>query len=130
MPAPIILISNRRLKPGPFQAYKARYANAVQLFDASRPGTLAHSAYLGENGMDVSVVTAFADAEAMEVHILGLGSSPQKAQESMDFVGLEIYGAPSAATMHNIQGMLGDGVPVCIRPGVIGGYIRAGNPPE
>jgi hypothetical protein len=130
MPAPIILISNQRLKPGQFEAYKARYANAVQRFLASRPGTLAHSAYLSENGTDVSVVIAFADVDAMEAHMLGLGSSPQKAQESMDFVSIEIYGAPSAATLAAIQNMVGKGVPLSIRPRVIDGYIRAGNPRE
>jgi hypothetical protein len=124
MAAPLILISNQRLKPGQFEAYKTRYAAAVQRFLAGRPGTLAHAAYLGEDQV-VSVVMAFADAEAMEVHILGLGTSPQKAQETMDFVSVQIYGAPSSATIHAIHGIVGEGVPLTIRPEVIDGYIRS-----
>lgn len=124
MAAPIILISNQRLKPGQFEAYKARYAGAVQRFLAGRPGTLAHAAYLGEDQV-VSVVIAFADAEAMEVHMLGLGSSPQKAQESMDFVSVQIYGAPTTVTIQAIRGIVGEGVPLTIRPQVIDGYIRS-----
>lgn len=129
MTAPIVLISNQRLKPGQFEVYKTRHAGAVQRFLAGRPGTLAHAAYLGEDQV-VSVVMAFADAEAMEVHMLGLGSSPQKAQESMDFVSVEIYGAPSAATIQAIRGILGEGVPVTIRSRVIDGYIRTAAAPE
>jgi hypothetical protein len=124
MTAPLILISNQRLKPGQFEPYKTRYAGAVQRFIAGRPGTLAHAAYLGEDQV-VSVVMVFADAEAMEVHMLGLGSSPQKAQESMDFVSVEIYGAPTTATTRAIRGILGEGVPLTIRSQVIDGYIRS-----
>ena len=126
MPAPLILVSHQRLKPGQSETYKARYAGAVQRFLAGRPGTLAHSAYLSDNEVDVSVVMAFADARAMEIHMLGLGSSPQKAQESMDFVGIEIYGAPTAATLQAIHGMVGEGIPVTIQPHVIDGFIRTG----
>lgn len=130
MAAPLILISHQRLKPGQVEAYKARYAGAVQRFIAGRPGTLAHSAYLSQSGTDVRVVMAFADAQAMEVHMLGLGTSPQKAQESMDFVAVEIYGAPTPATMRAIHGIVGEGVPVTIWPEVVDGYIRTGAAPQ
>src|SRR5574340_487811 len=124
MSAPIILVSNQRLKPGQFEAYKTRYAGAVQRFLAGRPGTLAHAAYLGDDQV-VSVVMAFADSQAMEIHMLGLGSSPQKAQESMEFISIEIYGAPTDATTRAVRGIVGEGVPVTIRSQVIDGYIRS-----
>jgi len=126
MPAPIILISNQRIKPGRLEAYKERYSDAVQRFLARRPGTLAHAAYTNEDATEVSVVMAFADAQAMEVHILGLGSSPQGAQENMGFVSVDIYGAPSAAALEGIHSMVGPGVPVTVRPHAVNGFIRSG----
>jgi len=125
MPAPIVLISNQRIKPGRLEAYKSNYAQAVERLTANRPDTLAHSAYLSADGAEVSVVMAFRDAAAMELHMRGLGATPQRAQESMEFVSVQIFGYPQPATLELIRGIVGPGVPVTIKPQVVAGYIRA-----
>lgn len=126
MTVPILLISNQRIKPGQLHAYKENYAGAVERFQKSRPRTLLHSAYLGPDGTDVSVVMAFEDANAMEAHMRGLGASPQRAQESMDFVSVEIFGNPNDATIAIIKEMVGPAVPVTIKAEPVAGYIRGG----
>jgi hypothetical protein len=127
VPAPIILISNQRIKPGKLDAYRANYAGAVERFRTTRPQTLLHSAYLGPNGADVSVVMAFQDADALELHLRGLGASPQRAQESMEFVSVQIFGSPNEATLAIIREMVGPVVPVTISAEPIAGYIRGGS---
>lgn len=127
MPAPIVLVSNQRIQPGKVEEYKAKYAAAAERFRTDRPNTLAHSAYLSEDATQVSVVMAFLDAEAMEVHLRGLGSSPQQAQEFMQFVSLQIYGMPTAASLDLIRQMVGPDVPVTMKPEVVAGYIRLGS---
>lgn len=127
MPAPLILISNQRIKPGRLDAYRANYAGAVQRFETTRPQTLLHSAYLGPEGTDVSVVMAFQDAAAMELHMRGLGASPQRAQESMDFVSVQVFGTPNDATIAIIKDIVGPAVPVTIHAEPIAGYFRGGS---
>ena len=127
MPAPIILISNQRIKPEKLDAYRANYAGAVERFQKTRPQTLLHSAYLSPDGTDVSVVMAFQDADAMETHMRGLGASPQRAQEWMDFVSVQIFGSPNSATMELIKDMVGPAVPVTINAEPIAGYVRGGS---
>ena len=124
MPAPIVLISNQRIKPGKLEAYRANYAQAVERFLAGRPGTLTHSAYLNAEGTEVSVVMTFLDADAMDVHMQGLGASPQRAQESMEFVSLQIFGSPRPATLQLIREMVGPETPIMLRPDPVAGYTR------
>ena len=131
MPAPIVLISNQRIKPDMLETYKSNYARAVERFISGWPRTLAHAAYLGEDAAQVSVVMAFADAEAMEAHLRGLGDAPRRAQESMDFISLQIYGSPTEAALDLIRTRIAPGVPMTIMPAAIAGYIRGGpNAPQ
>jgi hypothetical protein len=127
MPAPIILISNQRIKPGKLDTYRSNYAGAVERFEQTRPQTLLHSAYLGPQADEVSVVMAFQHADAMETHMRGLGASPQRAQESMDFLSVQIFGSPNTATLAIIKEMVGPGVPVTINAEPIAGYFRGGS---
>ena len=127
MPAPIVLISKQRLKPGKLETYRANYAGAVERFEKTRPHTLLHSAYLGPEGQEVSVIMAFQDADSMELHLRGLGASPQRAQESMDFVSVQVFGSPNDATLALIKEMVGPAVPVTIHAESIAGYFRGGS---
>lgn len=127
MPAPIILISNQCIKAGKLDAYRANYAGAVERFRTTRPQTLLHSAYLGPDGKAVTVIMVFQDADAMEEHMRGLGASPQRAQESMDFVSVQILGTPNEATLAIIADIVGPAVPVTICAEPIAGYVRGGH---
>jgi hypothetical protein len=46
MSAPIVFISNQRIKPGKLDEYKAYYRQVAEMTEANKPGTAAHLAYL------------------------------------------------------------------------------------
>jgi hypothetical protein len=70
------------------------------------------------------LIQVYANAEAMEQHVQGLGEIAKKSYESMDVVSFEIYGNPSEATLSMMANLAKSGVPVIISPQCNGGYIR------
>ena len=95
MSAPIVFISQNRVIEGQLDSLKEYYRQVAEMTEANKPGTLAHMAYLNEEGTEMSIVHLFPDAAAMERHMVGVDELARKARDFMESVRLEIYGAPS-----------------------------------
>lgn len=124
MPTPIVFISNQRIKEGKLDEYEQYYRQVAEMTEANKPGTVAHLAYANEGGTAVSIVHIFPDAEAMEVHMRGVGELANKAYEYMEIVSFDIYGKPSDAVLEAMMKIAGSGVTLNLKPHLIGGYIR------
>ena len=92
--------------------------------EANKPGTLAHMAFLNEEGTEMSIVHLFPDAAAMERHMVGVDELARKARDFMESVRLEIYGAPSDRVLEMMRQAAGSGVALVVKPQSVGGYIR------
>ena len=124
MSEPIVFISNQRVKEGKLEGYKHYYRQVAEQAKADKPGTIAHIAYHNEEGTELSIIHIFPDAESMEAHMKGVDELAKKAYEYVEILGFEIYGKPTEAVLERMMQIVGSGIPVNIKPQLIGGYIR------
>lgn len=124
MSEPIVFISNQRVKEGKLEGYKHYYRQVAEQTKANKPGTVAHLAYINEEGSELSIIHIFPDAESMELHMIGVDELAKKAFDFIDIVSFEIYGKPSDAVLDMMMQIVGSGVGLSIKPQRIGGYIR------
>lgn len=124
MSEPIIFISNQKIREGKLEEYKALYREVVQRVKDSKPGTVAHLAYVNESGTQASIVHMFPDAEAMELHMQGVDERAQRASELVEYAGFVVYGRPTPRTLEIMQRAAGGKIPLELKNQPIGGYIR------
>ena len=124
MSEPIVFISNQRVKGGKLEEYKHYYRQVAEQAKANKPGTVAHLAYLNEEGSELSIIHIFPDAESMELHMKGVDELAKKAYEYVEILSFEIYGKPADTVLENMMQIVGSRVALNIRPQLIGGYIR------
>ena len=124
MSEPIIFVSNQRVKEGKLDGYKQYYRQVAELTERTKPGTVAHLAYVNDDGTELSIVHIFPDAESMTLHMRGVDELAQKAYEFIEIVSIEIYGRPSDTILENMQQIVGSGVALHLKSQNIGGYIR------
>jgi hypothetical protein len=124
MSAPIVFISNQRIKEGKLEEYQQYYRQVAEMTQAKKPGTVAHLAFANEDGTEASIVHVFPDAESMELHMQGVDELAQKAYEFMEIVSFVIYGRPSDMVLDTMRRIAGSGVALSVKPQNLGGYIR------
>jgi hypothetical protein len=124
MSEPIIFISNQRVKDGKLEEYKLYYRQVAEQAKANKPGTVAHLAYLNEEGSELCIIHVFPDAESMELHMIGVDDLAKKAYEYVEILSFEIYGKPADTVLERMMQIAGSRIPLNIRPQIIGGYIR------
>ena len=120
----IVLISNQRIKEGMLDGYMQTYRREIELIKADKPGTVAHLAYVNENGSEVSMIHVFPDAEALDLHMQGVGERAKKAFEFMEVISYEIYGRPSDSVLKQMQQFAGPGIELNLKLQNMGGYLR------
>jgi hypothetical protein len=124
MSEPIIFISNQKVKEGKLEGYKQYYRQVAEQAKAEKPGTIAHLAYLNEEGAELSIIHIFPDAESMELHMKGVDELAKKAYEYVEILSFEIYGKPADTVLERMMQIVGSRIALNIKPQLIGGYIR------
>jgi hypothetical protein len=124
MSEPIIFISNQRVKEGKLEGYKHYYQQVAEQAKANKTHTVAHLAYHNKEGSEPSIIHIFPDAEAMELHMKGVGQLAKKAFEYVEIVSFEIYGKPTEMVLESMMQIVGSGITLNIWPQPIGSYIR------
>jgi hypothetical protein len=124
MSEPIIFISHQRVKEGKLEGNKQYYRQVAEQAKANKPGTIAHLAYLNEEGSEQSIIHIFPDAESMELHMIGVDELAKKAYEYVEILSFEIYGKPTDTVVERMMQIVGSSITVNIRPQLVGGYIR------
>ena len=94
MSEPIVFISNQRIKEGKLDEYTQAYRQVAELTEANKPGTVAHLAYVNEDGTEMSIVHVFPDAESMELHMQGLTNLRRRRSSSWRSSALRFVGSP------------------------------------
>lgn len=124
MSGAIVFISNQRIKEGKLDAYEQYYRQVAEMTEANKPRTVAHLAYVSEDGTEATIVHMFPDAESMELHVHGVDELAKKAFEFMEIVSLEVYGTPSDKTLQMMKQAAGSGVVLRLKPHAVGGFAR------
>jgi quinol monooxygenase YgiN len=122
--APIVFISHHRIKPGMLDNYIQLYREVVEEIQASKPGTLSHSAYTNEDGSEVSHVHVIQDADAMDIHLQGVSDRTKLAYQYIEPRTMELYGPVSENTLEMFTKIAASGVTVTYYPEYHGGYLR------
>jgi hypothetical protein len=124
MSEPIVFISHQRIKEGKLDAYKQSYSEYIGIIKADKPGTVAHLAYVNEDGSEVTMVHVFPDAEAMDLHFQGVDERAKKAFEFVEIIRYEIYGRPSDTVLEKMQQFAGSRIVLDLNLEHMGGYLR------
>lgn len=124
MSEPIVFISHQRVKEGKLDGYKQYYREVAEMTERNKPGTLAHLAYVNDDGTEISIFHIFPDTEAMALHMRGVDELAQKAFDFVDIVRIEIYGRPSDILLDNMRQITGSGIEFQLMSKNIGGYMR------
>ena len=124
MTEPIVFISHQKIKDGKFDAYAQYYRDTVKMVEQTKSQTLANLGYANADSTEFTIVQAFADADAMETHMRGMGDAAKKAFEFVQVYRIEIFGTPTEMVMGIMKQMVGSGVDFHIDPQAIGGFMR------
>ena len=124
MGRPIVFISHQRVKPGRFAEFAALFAEGSKVIQADKPGTLVFLGFTDAARGETRIVHVFPDAEAMDRHMQGADERSARAYEFLEPMEIDVYGAPSAGVVSEIQALAGHGVTVRLMPEMIGGYVR------
>lgn len=125
MAGPIVFISHQRVKAGRFDEFAAFFAEGSKAIEADKPGTVVFLAYADPDRGETRIVHVFPDAAAMDRHMQGADERSARAYQFLEPLEIDVYGAPSAGVISEIEALAGHSVKVTLMPESIGGYLRA-----
>lgn len=126
MTKPIVFISRNRVKEERQEEFDTFFREGVPVISYGDPGTAALLSYLSEDGRELHIVHVFAHADAFDAHLNGAEEREGLADDYLQGLAWEIYGAPSEAALGALQARaMENGVAIAIYPDNFGGYLRA-----
>jgi quinol monooxygenase YgiN len=66
---PFIFIGTHRLQPGKLEAFRAAFADLVEVVEANEPRIIAFDGYADDSGTEVAVVQVHPDTDSMQTHM-------------------------------------------------------------
>jgi len=128
MSEPVFFVSHFRIKEGQLDGVRQMMSEATSRLQAEKPRTALFLTYQDADRATVSFLHAFADAEAMDLHIEGSHNRSRAAYQFLEPLGWELYGDPSPAALENLrQAAASAGVPLTRHPEYVGGFLRLGS---
>ena len=121
---PIVFIGHHRVKEGKLEAFTQHYRQSVEAVKADKPDTLVDLLYASEDGNEVTIIHLFANAEAMDLFLQGVGKRARGANDLIERKRFEIYGTPSDSATEIMSKAAGAGVDLIVHPQHLGGFTR------
>jgi len=129
MSDPIVFISRHRIKPGKRDGLTSFMRDATPMVEANKPRTLSLLAYASEDGSDLIIVHAFADAESFDVHLEGAGGRSQRAYEFIEPQSFSVYGPASDSALESMRQQAAQvGADLDLKPEFVTGFLRLQSP--
>ena len=126
MTRPIVFVSRSRIKEDRLEEFDTFFRERVPVIDYGDPGSVALLSYLSEDGRELHIVHVFAHADAFDAHLNGAEERDRLADDYLEGLAWEIYGAPSAEGLQGLQALaMENGVALAVYPDNFGGYLRA-----
>ena len=125
MSEPIFFLSHFRIKAGQLDLVRQLTSDVAARLQADKPRTVLFLSYLDADGGTISFLHAFADAESMDLHIVGSDERSGAAYEYIEPLGWEVYGNPSSAALETLsQAADAAGVYLASHPEFLAGFLR------
>jgi len=127
MSGPLVFISHSKVKPGKLQAYQVQAVDATDLVESEEPRMIAFNFYASEDRADVATVQVHPDAESLDLHLrIFFDKLREKAFATLDTDEINVYGAPSNATLEMLSQMASQfpGLRVRVLREHQGGFLR------
>jgi hypothetical protein len=125
MSIPFIYISTWKIKEGKLEEYKRFYKKLVEIIETHEPQMISFSAFVNEEGTEMTSIQVHPDAESMNFHLQVLGQQVGDAMKEvagfLKPISAEYYGAVPKSML---EFDWGDGVAVDIKPQQIAGFTR------
>lgn len=126
MTQPIVFVSRSRVKEDRLEEFDTFFRERVPVISYGDPGTVALLSYLSEDGRELHIVHVFLHADAFDAHLNGLEERARLADDYLEGLAWEIYGAPNEETLKGVQAWAAkSGLRVTVYPDNFGGYLRA-----
>lgn len=126
MSQPIVFVSHFRIKKGAGARFSELARRVTTELDVAKPRTLVYLVYLDESVSRLTIVHAFGDAEAMDVHFEGSAQRAAAAYEFIEPQGWEIYGRPNQGALDTMRRSAeAAGVSLTVVPDHIAGFVHA-----
>ena len=127
MSEPIVFISHFRIRPGTFEALRDLALETTERLRAEKPSTALFLSYVDEDHGVIHFLHAFADAEAMDLHIADADDRARAAYEFTEPIGWEFYGRPSPGVLDSIRQVAdATGAKLDVHPDILTGFLRLG----
>jgi hypothetical protein len=129
MSEPIVFISHFRIKEGRVDDVRRRFGESARALEAQKPQTLVFLSYVDPAARAVTIIHAFGDAAAMDLHVEGADERARAAYELLEPHGWEIYGRPSEQVLESMQRSADSfGVTLKVQPEYVAGFLRTAPP--
>lgn len=126
MSEPIVFISHFRVNEGAAERFAEHARRATAELESAKPRTLVYLVYLDESPAHLTIVHAFADADAMDVHFEGAAERAAAAYEFIEPQGWEIYGQPNQHAREMMsRSAEAAGVSLTVVPDYVAGFLHA-----
>jgi hypothetical protein len=125
MSEPIVFISHFRIKEGRVDDVRRRFGQGARALEAQKPQTLVFVSYVDPAARAVTIIHAFGDAAAMDLHVEGAEERAQAAYELLEPDGWEIYGRPSEQVLESMRRSADSfGVTLRVQLEYVAGFLR------
>jgi hypothetical protein len=110
MSLPLVYIDTSDVRKGALEELKGAIRDLVEFVDANEPQILAYNVYLSDDGSEMTVLHAHADATSLEYHMDVAGPEFRRFADLITLSSIRVYGEPSDKTvrqLHDKARMLG-----------------------
>jgi hypothetical protein len=126
MAEPIVFISRSRVREGQLDALRALLQATAPSLATEKPRTLTLLAYVDDAARILTIVHVFADAESMDLHMVGVVERSRTAEAYIETLGFEVYGRPREAVLAMLGQGVDSGVTLRHDPDFVGGFLHLG----
>jgi hypothetical protein len=125
MSEPVFFLSHFRIKEGQLDFLRQMTSESAARLQAAKPRTVLFLSYLDAEVGAIDFLHAFADAESMDLHLVGSDERSRAAHQYLEPLGWELYGKPSPAALDTLrQAAVASGVPLTQHPDYLAGFLR------
>ena len=119
MSQPLVYVDRSDVREGALDQLKDAVGALAEFVEGHEPQLLSYSAYLSEDGRQMTVVHVHADSASLDYHLEVAGPRFARFADLLTLSSIDIYGEPSEKALGQLRGkvrLLGSGDVIVHRP--------------
>jgi hypothetical protein len=128
MAAPFVMITTHRVPPDRLHELESVTRAYLDHVEANEPRAQLHTAYLDDDGSELTLVQVHPDAASAEHHMHVARDLIGQGLALVDTIGVEVYGEPGPLVRQALEHNRRAGVPVIVKGASWGGFTSSGAP--